>query len=44
MGAGMRADMAASADDILQMHIRYLLSTGKTEYDTMKRYIDEQAR
>ncbi|EEQ32909.1 uncharacterized protein MCYG_05728 [Microsporum canis CBS 113480] len=23
-------------------HIRYLLSTGKTEFDTMRRYIDEQ--
>ncbi|BDD58591.1 hypothetical protein MPDQ_007145 [Monascus purpureus] len=23
-------------------HIRYLISTGKTEFDTMKRYIDEQ--
>lgn len=25
-------------------HIRYLISTGKTEFDSMKRYIDEQAR
>ncbi|KAF2837033.1 hypothetical protein M501DRAFT_938426 [Patellaria atrata CBS 101060] len=25
-------------------HIRYLVSTGKTEFDTMKRYVDEQAR
>ncbi|KAJ9216510.1 hypothetical protein DTO166G4_1726 [Paecilomyces variotii] len=24
-------------------HIRYLVSTGKAEFDTMKRYIDEQA-
>ncbi|KAL4941151.1 hypothetical protein BDV06DRAFT_195048 [Aspergillus oleicola] len=24
-------------------HIRYLLSTGKSEFDMMKRYIDEQA-
>jgi len=24
-------------------HIRYLISSGKTEFDTMKRYIDEQA-
>ncbi|KAB8239706.1 complex 1 protein-domain-containing protein [Aspergillus alliaceus] len=24
-------------------HIRYLLSTGKAEFDTMRRYIDEQA-
>ncbi|KAJ5532357.1 hypothetical protein N7504_009420 [Penicillium tannophilum] len=23
-------------------HIRYLLSTGKAEFDTMRRYIDEQ--
>ncbi|KAL1965903.1 hypothetical protein VTN77DRAFT_5036 [Rasamsonia byssochlamydoides] len=23
-------------------HIRYLISSGKTEFDTMKRYIDEQ--
>ncbi|KAE8152865.1 complex 1 protein-domain-containing protein [Aspergillus avenaceus] len=23
-------------------HIRYLLSTGKSEFDTMRRYIDEQ--
>ncbi|KAK7544400.1 uncharacterized protein J3D65DRAFT_663652 [Phyllosticta citribraziliensis] len=25
-------------------HIRYLLSNGKTEFDMMKRYINEQAR
>ncbi|KAH7059014.1 complex 1 protein-domain-containing protein [Macrophomina phaseolina] len=25
-------------------HIRYLISTGKTEFDSMKRYIEEQAR
>ncbi|KAL3474669.1 complex 1 protein-domain-containing protein [Aspergillus californicus] len=24
-------------------HIRYLMSTGKSEFDMMKRYIDEQA-
>ncbi|OQD73744.1 hypothetical protein PENDEC_c014G02043 [Penicillium decumbens] len=24
-------------------HIRYLLSTGKSEFETMRRYIDEQA-
>ena len=24
-------------------HIRYLVSTGKTEFDAMRRYIDEQA-
>ncbi|KAL4869414.1 hypothetical protein BDV12DRAFT_167728 [Aspergillus spectabilis] len=24
-------------------HIRYLISTGKSEFDIMKRYIDEQA-
>ncbi|KAJ5156695.1 hypothetical protein N7492_009498 [Penicillium capsulatum] len=24
-------------------HIRYLLSTGKAEFETMRRYIDEQA-
>ncbi|KAL1985197.1 hypothetical protein VTN96DRAFT_8113 [Rasamsonia emersonii] len=24
------------------MHIRYLISSGKSEFDTMKRYIDEQ--
>ncbi|KAE8355606.1 complex 1 protein-domain-containing protein [Aspergillus coremiiformis] len=24
-------------------HIRYLLSTGKSEFDTMRRYVDEQA-
>lgn len=24
--------------------IRYLISTGKTQFDSMKRYIDEQAR
>ncbi|KAK2736247.1 hypothetical protein FQN57_000845 [Myotisia sp. PD_48] len=24
-------------------HIRYLISTGKAEFDTMRRYIDEQA-
>ncbi|KAF2140914.1 uncharacterized protein K452DRAFT_288319 [Aplosporella prunicola CBS 121167] len=24
-------------------HIRYLISTGKTEFDSMKRYIEEQA-
>ncbi|KAH8428624.1 LYR motif-containing protein 2 [Aspergillus melleus] len=23
-------------------HIRYLLSTGKSEFETMKRYVDEQ--
>ncbi|KAF2235305.1 hypothetical protein EV356DRAFT_500533 [Viridothelium virens] len=25
-------------------HIRYLISTGKTEFDGMKRYIEEQAQ
>ncbi|KAJ5675589.1 hypothetical protein N7462_008486 [Penicillium macrosclerotiorum] len=25
-----------------QSHIRYLISTGKAEFETMKRYIDEQ--
>ncbi|KAF1817019.1 hypothetical protein P152DRAFT_6126 [Eremomyces bilateralis CBS 781.70] len=25
-------------------HIRYLISTGKTEFDHMKRYVEEQAR
>ncbi|QVM10152.1 hypothetical protein D8B26_004814 [Coccidioides posadasii str. Silveira] len=24
-------------------HIRYLISTGKTEFDAMRRYIDEQS-
>lgn len=26
--------------DPLQQHIRYLLSTGKTQWDSMERYID----
>ena len=30
-----------AVQDIAQ--IRYLLSTGKTEFDTMRRYIDELA-
>lgn len=28
------------ADMMLQGHIRYLLSTGKTEWESMERYID----
>ena len=24
--------------------IRYLISTGKTQFDSMRRYVDEQAR
>jgi hypothetical protein len=28
---------------ISQAHVRYLLSAGKTEFDTMRRYIDELA-
>lgn len=29
--------------DYVKAHIRYLLSAGKTEFDTMRRYIDELA-
>ncbi|CAL00743.1 hypothetical protein AnigIFM60653_000418 [Aspergillus niger] len=29
-------------DEYGQQHIRYLISTGKSEFDMMRRYIDEQ--
>ncbi|KAB2579945.1 LYR motif-containing protein 2 [Lasiodiplodia theobromae] len=39
-----RAEFERNRDVTDLAHIRYLISTGKTEFDSMKRYIEEQAR